>query len=153
MERTLVILKPDCVDRGLIGKVTGRFEEKGLKINAMKMAQLTKEMLAEHYVHHKNKPFYSGLVQFMSSKPCIIMVLEGADAVKVVRKITGATSGREAEAGTIRGDFSSSTQANIIHASDSAETAELEIKRFFKKDEIFSYEKSCKKYLYTEEGA
>lgn len=141
LQRTLIILKPDAVKRGLVGKIITRFEEKGLKIVAMKMVQLDKETLEKHYEEHKGKPFFESLVNFMHSGPVILAILEGFDAIKVVRKLVGKTNGREAEPGTIRGDFSMSQQNNLIHASADEEVAEREIKLFFSQDEILSYKK------------
>ncbi|MEM4367030.1 MAG: nucleoside-diphosphate kinase [Candidatus Anstonellales archaeon] len=140
MERTLVLLKPDAVERGLIGRIISRFEAKALKIVGIKMMRISPEISKEHYAHHLNKPFYKALEKFITSRPIVAMAVEGPEAVEVVRKIVGATNGRKAEPGTIRGDFSISTSTNLIHASDSRETAEKEIKRFFKKEELFDYE-------------
>ncbi len=139
MERTLVIIKPGAVRRGLIGSVIKRFEDKGLKIVAMKLKQLDDKILEEHYAHHKDKPFFPRLVEAMKASPVVLMVIEGKDAIDVVRKMAGPTNGREAPPGTIRGDFSMSIQNNVIHASDSKETAEKEIKRFFNDEEIYNY--------------
>jgi len=151
MEKTLVIIKPDAVNRDLVGGILARFEQKGLKIAGMKMVRLGNEVLGEHYAHHKGRPFFAGLVKFMSSIPCVVVALEGKDAVAVVRKMCGATNGRDAEAGTIRGDFSMSTQANIVHASDSAENAGKELARFFKEGELFEYEKVSAACVYAED--
>jgi len=150
-ERTLVIIKPDALQRNLLGEIIHRFERKGLKIVGLKMVQLEDVILDEHYAHHKDKPFFESLKKFMKSSPVVLLVLEGLEAVKVVRQICGATCGREADMGTIRGDFSMSTQTNIVHASDSLETAEKEIKRFFKEDELFDYQKIDFPYLYSED--
>lgn len=150
-EKTLVIIKPDALQRNLLGKIIGRFEQKGLKIVGMKMMQLDDVLLDEHYSHHKDKPFFESLKKFMKNSPVVVMVLEGLEAVKIARMICGATSGRQADMGTIRGDFSMSTQANIVHASDSIETAEKEIWRFFNSDEIFDYQKIDFEHIYGEE--
>ncbi|MCX8205996.1 MAG: nucleoside-diphosphate kinase [Candidatus Micrarchaeota archaeon] len=149
MERTLIIVKPDAVNRGLAGKIISRFEEKGLKIVGLKMAWLTKDVLAEHYAHLKGKPFFPGLVEFMSSSPVVLGVLEGRNAVEVVRLMCGVTDANKAAAGTIRGDFSMSTSCNVIHASDSLDTANKEIARFFRPDELFNYDLNSLKYLYA----
>jgi len=149
MERTLIILKPDCVQRGLCGAVLTRFEQRGFQISAMKMAQLSRPTLEEHYSHLKGKPFFPALLEFMSSSPVVLAVIEGKDAVEIVRKMCGATNARIAENGTIRGDFGLSTQCNIIHASDSKEAAEKEIKRFFKPEEIFSYRRALEGLTYS----
>lgn len=148
-ERTLVILKPDAVNRGLAGAIIGRFERKGLKIVAMKMEHLREAVLKEHYAHHKGRPFFAELIKFMSSIPSVLLVLEGNDAVMVVRKMCGATSGRQAEVGTIRGDYSMSIQVNTIHASESALEAAKEIKRFFSESEILEYKKMDFEWVYS----
>jgi len=139
MEVTLVILKPSALQRGIMGEVISRFEKKGLQIVGMKMLNLTDDVLETHYYHLVDKPFYGRIKDSMQASPVIVMALKGVDVVNVVRKVTGVTNGREAEPGTIRGDFSVSVQENIVHASDSVETAEIELKRFFNTDEIFNY--------------
>ena len=150
-ERTLIIIKPDALQRNLLGAIIQRFERKGLKIIGMKMVELDDVLLDQHYAHHKDKPFFKSLKRFMKSSPVVMMVLEGFEVVKAVRLITGATKGSEADAGTIRGDFAMSSQCNIVHASDSLETAEKEIYRFFNEDELFNYEKIDFGYVYGEE--
>ncbi|WP_279148914.1 nucleoside-diphosphate kinase [Segatella bryantii] len=149
MEKTLVILKPSCVMRGLIGEVLTRFERKGLHLIGLKMTQLTDEQLSEHYAHLAGKPFFQMLKDAMMASPVIVCAFEGLDAVEVVRSITGATNGRKAAAGTIRGDFSISGQENIVHASDSVENAKIELKRFFKDDEFFEYSTPMMPFLYA----
>ena len=149
LEKTLVILKPCTVQRGLIGEVTKRFEQKGLRLCGMKMVQLTDEVLSEHYSHLSSKPFFQRVKDSMMTCPVIVCCYEGVDAIEAVRTITGPTTGRKAPAGTIRGDFSMSFQENIVHASDSPETAEAELKRFFKPEEIFDYKLSTFDYLYA----
>lgn len=149
MERTLIILKPDAVNRTIVGEITHRFERKGLKIVAMKMVHFDEKILEEHYEHHKKKPFFKKLAEFMRSTPCVLLVLEGNSVVDVVRKLAGPTHGAEASPGTIRGDYSLSNQSNIVHASDSVESAEKEIKRFFKDDEIFDYKRIDTEFLYS----
>lgn len=139
-QKTLVILKPSCLQRNLVGEVTKRFEQKGLRLAGMKMCQLTDEQLSEHYAQHKGKPFFQQLKDAMMVTPVIVCCYEGIDAVDVVRAMAGATSGRKAAPGTLRGDFCMSFQENIVHTSDSAENAEIELKRFFKPEEIFDYE-------------
>ncbi|MCX6798784.1 MAG: nucleoside-diphosphate kinase [Candidatus Diapherotrites archaeon] len=151
MERTLVIVKPDAINRNLAGEITSRFERKGLKIVAMKMQSLQPYVLKEHYAHHKDKAFYGELIRYMSSIPCILMILQGKEAVKVVRKLVGGTQGREAEPGTIRGDYSVSNQTNLVHASDSVETANTEIKRFFSEKEICDYQKMDFDWVYSKD--
>jgi nucleoside-diphosphate kinase len=140
MERTLVLLKPDCVERRLMGRVIGRFEEKGLNIIAMKMLRVTPDLARQHYAEHINKPFYPGLEKFITASPIVAMVVEGLEAIRVVREMLGATSGLKAAAGTIRGDFSSSRQMNLVHASDGPEAADREIKLYFQASEIFPYQ-------------
>ncbi len=139
MEKTLVILKPCTLQRGLIGEVISRFEKKGLQLAGMKMTWLTDEVLSEHYAHLSDKPFFQRLKNAMSVTPVIVCCWEGVDAVRVVRAMTGATNGRNADPGTIRGDYSMSGQENIIHASDSPENAAIELARFFKDGELFDY--------------
>lgn len=151
MEKTLVILKPCTVLRGLMGEVISRFEKKGLIIVGMKMMNLTDEILAEHYAHLTDRPFFPILVRSMQASPAVVMCVKGLNAVQVVRQMTGATRGREAEVGTIRGDYCMSGQQNIVHASDSPENAEIEIRRFFKEEEIFDYMPSTTYLLYSED--
>ncbi len=139
MEQTFIILKPSTITRGLAGDVLTRFERKGFIITGLKMMQLSEEILREHYAHLVDRPFFPDLVHSMMRTPVIVAVVKGVDAVAVVRAMTGATNCRKAAPGTIRGDFGMSGQENIIHASDSPENAEIEIKRFFKPDEIFDY--------------
>jgi len=148
-ERTLVILKPDAILRNLLGNVVTRFENKGLKIVALKMMHLDDVLLSEHYSHHKEKPFFKDLTNYMKMSPVVIMCLEGLEAIKVVRLMCGPTLAREAAPGTIRGDLSLSISSNIIHASDSEENAKAEIKRFFKDDEICSYERHDYELIYS----
>ena len=131
MERTLILLKPDAVQRGLVGEVLGRFEKKGLKIAGMKLMQITPELAAKHYEQHKERPFYQGLVNFMTSSPVVALALEGIGAIAVCRKIMGATFGSDAEAGTIRGDYGVSRSYNLVHGSDSPEAAARELELFF----------------------
>ncbi|VVB71273.1 Nucleoside diphosphate kinase [uncultured archaeon] len=142
IERTLVILKPDAVQRNLVGELIQKFEKKGLKLVAMKLSQLTDEILDVHYAHHKDKPFFKSLKDFMKSAPVILMVLEGPEAVSVVRLMIGITKSREAQPGTIRGDYAISTPDNLVHASDSLETAQIEVKRFFKPEELYSWNRA-----------
>lgn len=142
MEQTFVILKPSTIARGLVGDVLARFQRKGLIISGIKMMQLDEEILRIHYAHLVDRPFFPWILDSMMATPVIVMVLKGKDAVTVVRHMVGATNSRKAEPGTIRGDFGMSGQENIVHASDSIENAEIEIKRFFKPDEIFDYQLS-----------
>ncbi len=149
MEQTLVLLKPCTLQRALVGEIINRFEKKGLRLAGMKMMQLTDSILNEHYAHLSGKPFFQILKDSMMSTPVIACCLEGIDAVRVVRSMTGSTNGRNADPGTIRGDYCMSNQQNIVHASDSLETAAIEIKRFFRPEEIFDYESSNRNYLYA----
>jgi len=149
-QKTLVLLKPDALQRDLLGEVVGRFERKGLKLVGMKFIRLTDAMLEEHYAHLSDKPFFASLKQFMMQTPVVGMVLDGYDAISEVRKIVGSTNPREADAGTIRADLSMNVPSNLIHASDSVEAAEAEIKRFFSEEEIFEYEKITDRFVFGE---
>lgn len=140
MERTFVLLKPDCVERRLMGRILARFEDKALNVVAMKMLRVTPELAKQHYAEHVEKPFYPGLEEFITGAPVLAMVLEGLNAVEVVRNMLGKTSGLEAAPGTIRGDFSSSRQMNLVHASDGPESATREINIYFTDDEICPYD-------------
>lgn len=151
MQRTVVILKPDALQRGLVGEIIKRFETKGLKLVGLKMIVVSDGLISEHYAHHADKPFFENLKKFMMSAPLVCMLWEGVDAVKVVRGMVGATNGREAEFGTIRGDFSISQSNNLIHVSDSEESAKIEEGRFFKADEIFDWESVVSSYIYGED--
>lgn len=150
-EKTLVLIKPDAIQRGLLGQIISRFELKGLKLVAMKMMSLDEAVLREHYAHIADKPFFPGVAKFMQSTPVVAMCWEGLDVVNTVRKLTGITKAREAEAGSIRGDFAMSVSCNVIHASDTLENAELEVKRFFNPDEVFEYDKSEYMHVYGED--
>lgn len=147
MQRTLVLLKPDCVQRGLMGKIISRFEEKGLGIVAMKMIHVTPKIAGEHYAEHIDKPFYPSLEEFITSAPVVAMAIEGLEAIAVVREMLGATSGLNAAAGTIRGDFSSSQQMNLVHASDGEASAVRELKLYFREEELCAYEPVARKFL------
>ena len=149
MERTLIILKPDCVQRGLCGRVLSRFEKRGFVVAGMKMIGLTPALLREHYAHIADKPFFPGIEKFMSSSPVVVAVIEGKEAVESVRMMCGPTNARKAAPGTIRGDYSLSMQCNVIHASDSLETAGREIARFFKPDELYSYSRILEGITYS----
>lgn len=151
MEQTLVILKPSCVERGLIGEVINRIEKRGIIITAMKMMQLDEKILREHYSHLVDKPFFPGLCASMMASPVVCMVLKGVDVVSVFRTMVGATNGRKAAPGTLRGDYCMSGQANIIHASDSPENAIIEINRFFKPEEVLDYTPSNISFLYADD--
>lgn len=140
MQKTLIILKPSTIQRGLVGEVIDRFHKKGLVIAGIKMMTLSESLLREHYSHLVDRPFFPSLVRSMQATPVIVMCLKGKDVVDVVRQMIGATNCRKALPGTIRGDFGMSGQENIVHASDSPESAEVELKRFFLPSEIFDYE-------------
>ncbi len=142
MERTLIILKPDAVDRRLAGEILGRFERKGLRIAAMKLSRITSELAARHYEAHVSKPFYPSLERFITGGPVVLLVLEGEHAISVARKLMGKTAAYDAEPGTIRGEFGLSGQFNLVHGSDSPESATREIGLFFSAEEIHSYETS-----------
>ena len=148
MEKTLVLLKPSCVQRQLIGEILNRFERRGLRIAGLKMMQLDYAILREHYSHLADKPFFPTLAASMQVSPVVALALEGIDAVQVVRTMTGVTNGRAAAPGTIRGDYSVSNQQNIVHASDSPENAAIELKRFFHPEEIFEYTSGAREYIY-----
>ena len=147
MERTFVLFKPDCVQRRLVGRVLARFEDKGLNFIAMKMLRVTPELSRQHYAEHVNKPFYPALEKFITGGPVVAAIVEGLEAVRVVREMLGSTSGLKAAAGTIRGDFSSSRQMNLVHASDGAEAAAREIGLYFKPEEICGYEPTVTQWL------
>jgi nucleoside-diphosphate kinase len=147
MERTLVLLKPDCVQRRLMGQILTRFEDKGLNVIAMKMLQVTPDLAKQHYAEHVEKPFYPGLEEFITASPIVAMVIEGLDVIQVVRNMLGATSGLKADSGTIRGDFSSSRQMNLAHASDGPDASAREIGLYFADGEVFGYEPTLTPWL------
>ena len=151
MEQTLVILKPSCIERNLIGEIIGRIEKRGLIICGMKMIQLDEPILREHYSHLVDKPFFPSIVESMTASPVIVMCLKGVDVVGVFREMVGVTNGRKAAPGTLRGDFCMSGSLNIIHASDSVENAKTEIARFFKPEEIFDYGPGNLKFIYADD--
>ncbi len=148
MERTLIILKPDAVQRGLCGQIIDRLEKKGLLIVGMKLMRIPQSLAETHYSPHKGKPFYDGLVKFMTSSPVIVIALEGKDAIAISRKMMGATFGSKAEPGTIRGDFGVSNSFNLIHGSDSAESAHRELGLFFKPDELLEWKPATLGWIY-----
>lgn len=139
MERTLIIFKPDTMHRMLVGRILARFEDKGLRIAGMKLQKTPRAQVEKHYEVHKERPFYKALCDFMTSAPVIVAALEGPEAISVVRSLLGATNGRQAAPGTIRGDFGLDKQFNLVHASDSPETAKLELSLFFKPEELVEY--------------
>jgi nucleoside-diphosphate kinase len=151
MERSVILVKPDGVQRGLIGEIIHRFERKGFKMVGIKMIALDDAILDEWYAHHKDKPFFGGLKSYMKSYPVVAMLWEGRDAVSTVRKMTGVTLAREAESGTIRGDFAMSQQYNLIHASESVEIAKKEEKLMFQPSEIFTWQKTDQVHTYIKE--
>jgi nucleoside-diphosphate kinase len=136
MERTLVLFKPDCVARRLMGRVLSRFEDKGLNVVALKLMRITPEIARRHYAEHVQKAWYPELEEFITSGPVAAMILEGPEVIRVIREMAGATNGLKASPGTIRGDFSSSQQQNLVHASDSPESALREMAIFFQPEEI-----------------
>ena len=142
IEKTLILLKPDTVSRGLIGEVISRFEKKSFKVVWLKLIQLTEEVCVEHYGHHSTKPYFPKIVSYMTDGPVVGIILEGIDVVRQIRNLCGETDPQFAAAGTIRWDYSCTIDSNLIHASDSVETANVEIERFFDEDELVSYTKS-----------
>ncbi len=148
MEQTLCILKPSAVGRFLMGEIIARIERKGLIISGMKMMQLDEQILREHYAHLVDKPFFPEIVKSMTATPVVVVCIGGVDAVSVFRAMTGVTNGRQAAPGTLRGDFCMSNQANIVHASDSVENAAVELRRFFRPEEIFDWKPDQVAYLY-----
>ncbi len=140
IQKSFVMMKPDAVQRRLMGKILSRFEEKGLQIVAVKLMQIDEELAKTHYGEHAEKPFFPGLVEYITSSPALAMVIEGEEAITTIRKLVGATNPLEADLGTIRGDYGMDTGRNIIHASDSPASAEREIGLFFNEDEICDYD-------------
>ena len=148
LERTLVILKPDAVQRQLVGRIVAQFESKGLKIVALKLARLERELLERHYGAHAGKDFYEPLLDYMASGPVVLMAVEGKGAVAVVRSMMGPTFGPDAPAGTIRGDLAMSKRFNLVHGSDSPEAAEQEVQLFFRPEEIIEYDLDALRWIY-----
>jgi nucleoside-diphosphate kinase len=148
MERSLIIIKPDGVQRGLIGTIISRLENRGLKIVAMKMIQMDESLARRHYAVHEGKPFFESLIKYITSAPVVVMVVEGPRAVEVVRKTMGATNPADASPGTIRADFALEIGRNLIHGSDSLETAEKEISLFFQPSEILSYTRDTDRWIF-----
>ena len=147
MEQTLIILKPDCWQRRLIGRIVSRFEDKGLAIVGMKCMRIARELAERHYAPHKGKPFYPGLLDYVTSGPVVVMVLAGPRAIDVTRKLMGKTFGYEAEPGTIRGDFGLSRTYNLVHGSDGPESAATEIALYFKPDELLEYSMADERWV------
>lgn len=148
-ERTLIIIKPDALQRNLVADIISRFEKKGLKLIGLKMMSIEDALVKKHYAHHVEKPFFEDLKNFMQSTPVIVMVWEGIEVIKISRQLIGATSGREADIGTIRGDLSNSLSRNIVHGSDSLENAKDEVKRFFDEKELFDWNKKDLEHIYA----
>lgn len=151
LEQSVVLIKPDGLQRGLLGEITQRFERKGLKLTGLKLMLLTDEILDNWYEHHKDKSFFADLKHFMMSSPIVAMIWEGVGAIDTVRKLVGVTHGREAEAGSIRGDLSMSQQLNLIHASDSLENAKKEKTLIFEDNEVISWEPKTVELIYSKE--
>jgi len=147
-EKTLIILKPDCVQRRLIGRIVQRFEDKGLTLSAMKLMRISPELAERHYSPHKGKPFYPGLIEYVTSGPVVVMVVSGPGCIDICRKLMGRTFGYEAEPGTIRGDFGASKTYNLVHGSDSPESARTEIALYFRPEELLEYETATTKWTF-----
>ncbi|MBX3383847.1 MAG: nucleoside-diphosphate kinase [Phycisphaeraceae bacterium] len=152
METTLILLKPDAVQRGLMGRIISRFEEKGLQIVGCKLMQISPELAARHYEAHKERPFYAGLVRFMTSSPVLALALRGNGAITIARNMMGATFGSKANPGTIRGDFGVSNSFNLIHGSDSPEAAERELTLFFGAGEVLNWNRNSDSWIYDMAG-
>lgn len=148
MERTLIIIKPDAVQRQLVGRILCRFEEKGLQIVAGRFMRISRELAQRHYAVHHGKDFYEPLLDYITSGPVMVLVLQGPRAIEICRKLMGATFGYQAEPGTIRGDFGTSTSFNLIHGSDAPESAEKEIKLFFDDEQLLDYQLANQHWLY-----
>ena len=153
MEKTLIILKPDAVQRALVGRIVTRFEEKGLQLVGLKLTTIAKETAETHYAPHKERPFYPGLVRFMTSGPVVVLALQGVGAIQIARNLMGATFGSKAAPGTVRGDFGVSNAYNLIHGSDSPEAAEKELGLFFKKEELQDWTPASQVWTYDMTGA
>jgi nucleoside-diphosphate kinase len=148
LERTLVIIKPDAVQRGLIGEIVTRFERRGLRIAALKLVHIDEALARRHYAIHEGKPFYEPLIRYITSSPVVVMVLEGNDAIEIVRRTMGATNPTEATPGTIRADFGLEIGRNLVHGSDGPETAAFEVPLFFTEDEILSYGRDTDRWIF-----
>jgi nucleoside-diphosphate kinase len=148
MERTLIIIKPDAVQRGLIGKIITRFERRGLRIAGMKLIQIDKPLAQRHYAIHEGKPFYEPLIEYITSSPVVVMVLEGNDAIDIVRRTMGATNPAEATPGTIRADFGLEIGRNLVHGSDGPDTAQFEVSLFFDEEEILAYDRNNDPWIF-----
>lgn len=152
METTLIILKPDAVQRGLMGRIISRFEDKGIQVVGAKFMKISSELAATHYADHKERPFYDGLVGFMTSSPVLVLALRGVGSIAICRKMMGATFGSNADPGTIRGDFGVSNSFNLIHGSDSAEAAAHELKLFFGEGEVLDWDRASEGWVYDLSG-
>jgi len=152
MQTTLIIFKPDAVQRGLCGEILSRFERKGLQVVGCKMMQISQDLASTHYQDHKGKPFYDGLVRFMTGSPVIVLALRGVNAIEITRSMMGATFGSRASAGTIRGDFGVSNSFNLIHGSDSPESAQRELGLFFNDGELLEYDRAVDQWVYDMSG-
>lgn len=148
MQTTLLFLKPDAVQRGLMGEVLGRLERKGLTVVGAKMMMVPRDVAEQHYAEHKDKPFFEGLLGFVTSSPVLVLAVKGVNAIAVCRNLIGATNGQKADAGTIRGDFGMSGGNNLIHGSDSEESAERELKLWFKAGELCDYDRTVNQWVY-----
>ena len=148
MERTLIILKPDAVQRGICGEIISRFEKKGLQVVGVKLMKIPQSLAETHYAPHKERPFYAGLVKFMTSSPVVVLALAGKDSIAIARKMMGATFGSKAEPGTIRGDFGVSNSYNLIHGSDSVDAAVRELGLFFKSEELLEWTPAIQAWVY-----
>jgi nucleoside-diphosphate kinase len=149
LERTLIILKPDAIQRRLIGRIIERFEDKGLVVAGMKLMQISRQLAEKHYAPHKGKPFYPGLIDYVTSGPVVAMVLRGERCIEIVRTLMGATFGYEAAPGTIRGDFGATRTYNLVHGSDSPETADTEISLYFARDELLDYAPAGNEWVFA----
>lgn len=152
METTLIILKPDAVQRGLMGRIISRFEDKGLQVVGVKLMRISTQLAGRHYEPHKGKPFYDGLIRFMTSSPVLVLAIRGLGAIDVSRKLMGATFGSKADPGTIRGDFGVSNSFNLIHGSDSTESARRELELFFGPGDLLDYDRAIGAWVYDESG-
>jgi nucleoside-diphosphate kinase len=152
IERTLVLIKPDGVQRQLVGRLLARYEDRGLKLIGLKLVRVSRELAEAHYAVHREKPFFAGLVEFITSAPLVAVALEGSDAIAVVRALNGATRPIEAAPGTVRGDFALETAQNLVHASDSAATAAEELALWFRPDELFAYERDVDRWVVGPDG-
>jgi nucleoside-diphosphate kinase len=148
LERTLIIIKPDAVQRGLVGQIITRFERRGLRLAALKLIHIDRSLAERHYAIHKGKPFYEPLIQYITSSPVVVLVLEGNDAIEIARRTMGATNPAEATPGTIRADFGLEIGRNLVHGSDGPDTAATEVPLFFTEDEILSYQRDADRWIF-----